>query len=69
MLETMMIPEQVNVLYKQLLLGINTDGNMYGSKGQDSFEQPSAPGSADAPVGQRVFNRVPGPIKAALAGA
>lgn len=63
-----MIPEQVNVPYERLLLGINADDNMYGSRGQESFEQPSAPGSADAPVGQQVFNLVPGPIKAALAG-
>jgi hypothetical protein len=31
--------------------------------GQDSFEPAHAPGAGDAPLDQRIFGRIPGPIK------
>lgn len=69
MLETTMIPEQVNVPYGQLLLGITEPEPRSGGGGQDSYEPPRYEGSSDVPIDQRVFSRVPGPIRAALAGA
>jgi hypothetical protein len=72
MIETTIIPEQVNVPYEQLLRGVDEGVGNGGTEagGQDSFEPARAPSTADAPVGQRNFNRVPGPIKTALvAGA
>jgi hypothetical protein len=68
MLETTMIPEQVNVPYGQLLAGTESIGR---GGGQDSFEPPhgSYSGEMDVPEIQQIFSRVPGPIKAALAGA
>jgi hypothetical protein len=59
------------VPYEQLLRGVDKgvgNGGMEAG-GQDSFEPARAPSAADTPVGQRNFNRVPGPIKTALAGA
>jgi hypothetical protein len=71
MIETTMISEHVNVPYEQLLRevskGVRNDGVEAG--GQDSFEPARAPGAADAPAGQRNFNRVPRPIKMTLTGA
>jgi hypothetical protein len=67
MIETTMIPEQVNVPYGQLLTGVG-DEDAGGAGGQESFEQPYNSGAGgDAPVGQRTFSRVPGAIKTALA--
>jgi hypothetical protein len=68
MLETTMIPEQVNVPYGQLLHGITEDDSASWG-GEMSELPPRHEGSSDLPVGQRAFARVPGPIRAALAGA
>jgi hypothetical protein len=68
MIETMMIPEQMNVPYHELLGAVLRDNPM-GPGGQESFKQPWANHAIDAPVGQRYFSRVPGPIKSALSGA
>lgn len=67
MIATTMIPEMVNVPYDQLL-GTDSDTRA-GSGGQASFEQPRGDRSGDAAVGERVFSRVPGPMKSALSGA
>jgi hypothetical protein len=70
MIETTMIPEQVNVPYDHLLGGMGAGDDAAWTGGQDSAEPPYAPsGQGDAPIGQRTFNRVPGSLKAALAGA
>jgi hypothetical protein len=70
MIETSMIPEQVNVPYDQLIAGGRSTEDRTGAGGQESFEHPRTPASSgEAPVGQRVFNRIPGSIKAALTGA
>jgi hypothetical protein len=66
MIETTMIPAQMNVPFQELL-GVNDETS--GAGGQESFEQPRAGRVGEAPAGQRVFARIPGPIKTALAGA
>jgi hypothetical protein len=68
MIETTMIPEQMNVPYQELLGAASRD-DFTGPGGQESFEQPRTSRAGDAPVGQRVFSRVPGSIKSALSGA
>jgi hypothetical protein len=67
MIETTMIPEMVNVPYDQLLGGMEVQPT--GPGGQESFEQPRGSRGGEAPVGQRVFTRVPGAMKSALSGA
>jgi hypothetical protein len=68
MLETTMIPEQVNVPYGQLLSSVPEEIPMgHGPRSYDP--PPNDAGAGDVPVGQRTFNRVPGPIRAALSGA
>ena len=72
MIETTMVPKQANVLYEQLLFGATPSDKGYGNGGvggQEGYEPACALGVADAPVGQRNFNRVLGPIKMVLAGA
>lgn len=68
MIETTMIPEQTNVPYQELL-GTAMHDETTGPGGQESFEQPRTGRTGEAPVGSRVFSRVPGSIKAALTGA
>jgi hypothetical protein len=69
MIDTTMIPEPVNGPYGQLLGDTDDPGEVTGAVGQTSFEQPRTGGMGEAPIGQRLFSRVPGPIKLALAGA
>ena len=68
MISTTMIPEMVNVPYDQLL-GADAGGCDAGPGGQESFERPRSGGGGEAPVGQRLFARVPGSIRSALSGA
>jgi hypothetical protein len=67
MLETTMIPEQVNVPYGQLLAGAPAPAHT--TSGQDSYEPPYSESGGEVPVDQRIFSRVPGPIRTALTGA
>jgi hypothetical protein len=70
MIKTTMIPEQVNVPYDQLLVGVGTGDNARQMGSQESAEQSYlSAGHGDAPGGQRIFSQVPGSIKAALVGA
>jgi hypothetical protein len=73
MIETTMIPEQVNVPYEQQLFGATPPeeglgGGGKGTDGQDPWESARSPGKASAPVEQRNFNRILGTIKTALSG-
>jgi hypothetical protein len=54
MIETTMIPEQVNVPYKQLLFGVTPPEEALGgggrsTGGQDPWEPARSSGTADAP--------------------
>jgi hypothetical protein len=69
MIKTSMIPEQVNIPYDQLVAGGQSGNDYMGRGGQESFEPPQSASSEDAPVSQRTFNQVPGPIRTALIGA
>jgi hypothetical protein len=68
MIETTMIPAQMNVPYNELL-GAHSHDEAPGAGGQESFEQPRVGRAGEAPVGQRVFSRVPGSLRSALSGA
>jgi hypothetical protein len=69
MIDTTMIPKMVNVPYGQLLGSAEQGEAMPSYSGQESPSEYRSADTGEAPVGQRTFSRVPGPIKAALAGA